>query len=74
MPVAVAVSAVGVVTTLHTRMPELLVASEAPVRFVPVRETLTEAPALPVFGVKAVIGGAPTPPVFRVMDSKFPTV
>ena len=45
--------AVGVVTTLRTRMPGFVVAREAPVRFVPVRGTLTEAPVLPVFGVKA---------------------
>jgi len=69
----VAVMAVGVVTTLRTRIPGLLVASDAPVRFVPVRETLTEVPALPLFGVKAVIVGAPTPPVFRVIESRFPT-
>jgi hypothetical protein len=54
-------------------MPGLLVASDAPVRFVPVSETLTEVPALPVFGVKAVIVGAPTPPVLRVMESRFLT-
>lgn len=58
---------------MRTRMPGLLVASEAPVRFVPVSETLTDVPALPVFGVKAVMVGAPTPPVLRVMESRFPT-
>ena len=54
-------------------MPGLLVANEAPVKLVPVSDTLTEAPALPVFGVKAVMVGAPTPPVLRVMDSRLPT-
>ena len=60
-------------TTLRTRMPGFVVASEAPVRFVPVRETLTEVPASPVLGVKAVIVGAPTPPVLRVIESRLPT-
>lgn len=69
----VAVSEVGVVRTLRTRMPGLFVASDAPVRLVPVRETLTEAPALPLFGVMAVIVGAPMPPVPRVMERRFPT-
>lgn len=54
-------------------MPGLSVVSEAPVRFVPVRETLTEVLALPVLGVKAVIVGAPTPPVLPVMERRFPT-
>lgn len=69
----VALIAVGVVTTLRTRIPGLVVANEAPVRFVPVRETLTVSPALPLFGVKAVMVGAPTPPVLRVIESRFPT-
>lgn len=65
---------IGAVTTLRTRMPGLSVASNAAVRFVPVSNTtLTVAPALPVLGVKAVIVGAPTPPVLRVMESRFPT-
>jgi hypothetical protein len=64
---------VGVVTTFRTRMPGLLVASDAPVRFMPVIETLTEALASPVFGVKAVMVGAPTPPVLRMIDSRLPT-
>lgn len=61
---------VGVVTTLRTRMPGLSVASDASGRFVPVSETFTVAPALPVFGVKDVIVGAPTPPVLRVRDGE----
>jgi hypothetical protein len=69
----VAAIEVGVVTTLRMRMPGLFVASDAPVRFVPASETLTEVPALPIFGVKAVIVGAPTPPVLRVMESRLPT-
>jgi hypothetical protein len=39
---------------------------------VPVSLTLIETPALPVFGVSAVIVRAPTPPIFRVMESRFP--
>ena len=57
----VAVMEVGVVKTLRTRVPGLSVASAAPVRLVPVMETVTDAPALPVFGVIAVIVGAPPP-------------
>jgi hypothetical protein len=69
----VAVIDVGVVSTLRTRMPGLSVASAAPVRLVPVIETLTDTPALPVFGVRLVIVGAPTPPVLRVMERRLPT-
>lgn len=64
---------VGVVRTLRTRMPGLSVANVAPVRLVPVSATVTDAPALPVLGARLVIVGAPTPPVLRVMDSRFPT-
>lgn len=68
-PMSLTVMEVGVMRTLRTRMPGLSVASAAPVRFVPVSETVTEAPALPVFGVMAAIVGAPTPPVLRVIES-----
>jgi hypothetical protein len=44
----------GVVNTLRTRTPGLVVTSDTPVRFVPVREMLTEVPSLPVFGVEGV--------------------
>ena len=64
---------VAVDTTLRTRMSGLAVVSEASVRFVPVSETLTVSPALLVFGVKAVFVEAPTLPVSRVMESRFPT-
>jgi hypothetical protein len=64
---------VGVVRTLRTRMPGLSVARAAPVKLVPVIETVTDVPALPVFGVRPVIVGAPTPPVLRVIESRFPT-
>jgi hypothetical protein len=40
---------------------------------VPVSETVTVDPAEPVFGAIAVIVGAPTPPVLRVIESRFPT-
>jgi hypothetical protein len=64
----VAARDVGVVTTLCTRIPGLFVVRDAPVRFVPVSETLTEVPALPVFGVKAEIVEAPPPPVLCVIE------
>ena len=62
----------GVVTTL--RQGCLGIRGERRlVRFVPVKETLTEVPALPVFEIKAVIVGAPTPLVLRMMERRFPT-
>ena len=65
----VAVIEVSVVTTLRTRMPGLLGASDAPVKLVPVSETSREVPASPVFGVKAVIVGiaGTRPPVERII-------
>lgn len=53
-------------------MPGLSVASDEPVRFFSVRETLTVLPALLIFGVNAVIIEVQTP-VLSVMESSLPT-